>query len=62
MATKSILKSIDICDKRLGRQLLTALEHAEKKNSIQVVSSKIVTEIKKGQIKLLFGEEPNERV
>jgi len=54
MATKSILKNIDIRNKSLCRNLLNALEHAEGKKSKEVKLNKPYAEIKKEQIKELF--------
>lgn len=56
MATKSILKSVDIKDRRLCRQFVKALEYAEKKKSIHVEISKPVREVRGNDIKELFGE------
>lgn len=58
MATKSIYKNIVIKDKKLTNNLVFALENAEQKRSKDVKLSKSFREIKKEQIKELFGEEP----
>ncbi len=62
MATKSILKDINIRDKRLARSFIVALEQAESKPDICVDLSKSVNVIKKDQIKKLFGKDNAERL
>ncbi len=54
MATKSILKDIDIREKHMGRKLVNALENAKGKHSKVVEFSRACSTIKKGQIKELF--------
>ncbi|WP_170253905.1 hypothetical protein [Acetobacterium paludosum] len=54
MATKSILKSIDIKDRRLCRQFVNALKNAKGKRSITVEMSKPVREVHGKDIKTLF--------
>jgi len=54
MATKSILKSVDIKDRRLCRQFASALEHAKGKQSISVEMSKPVREVRGKDIKKIF--------
>ncbi len=56
MATKSVLKDVDIRDKDMGRLLVEALENAENKSSKEVIFSKKVNEIDKSQIVDIFGE------
>tara|TARA_Y100001933_G_C18957377_1_gene546582 strand:+ start:874 stop:1044 length:171 start_codon:yes stop_codon:yes gene_type:complete len=56
MATKSILKDIDIREKNLGRSLVHALENAEHATGKVVKYSRSFKEIKKDQIKKLFGD------
>ncbi|MBN2285741.1 MAG: hypothetical protein JXQ26_11735 [Tissierellales bacterium] len=56
MATKSITKNIDIRSKHLGREFVDALENVAGKKSQEVVISKVVKEVKKDQIKLIFGD------
>ena len=55
MATKSILKDIDIREKHMGRKLVNALENAKGKQGKEVSFSKACSTIKKGKIKELFG-------
>lgn len=55
MATKSILKNININKKRLGRNFVSALENAENKSSKEVIISKSCTALKRDQIKSVFG-------
>jgi hypothetical protein len=54
MATKSIYKSVTIRNKQLGRNLVNALEHAQKKSSKDVVLQKKFQEIKGDKIKEIF--------
>lgn len=60
MATKSILKEIDVRDKKFANNLINALEHAANKGSIEVRLTKPVSEVKREQIKKLFGEKEDE--
>lgn len=55
MATKSILKNIDIKDKNMCRLLVNALENAQEKKSVEVKMSKPVWEVKRDDIKKIFG-------
>lgn len=57
MATKSILKNINIKDKRVGRSLVSSLEKAKDKETTVVVMSKKVKEIKGDEIGALFGRK-----
>ena len=56
MATKSIYKNIVIKDARLSKSLVSALENSHKKTRKDVKLSKSCREIKRGQIKDIFGE------
>jgi iron(III) transport system ATP-binding protein len=56
MATKSIYKNVIIKDARLSRNLVSALENAKKKQSKDVRLSKTCHELKRDQIKGIFGE------
>lgn len=56
MATKSVLKNIDIRDKHFGRSLVQALENAMEKSSKEVVIKKTVTRATKDQVRKFFGE------
>jgi len=55
MATKSILKNIDIKNQRLGRAFASALENAENKTSKEVNFSKTCTTATRSQVKNIFG-------
>lgn len=55
MATKSILKNIDIRERRMGRALILALEKSEAKKGKQIELSRICREIKGEKIKDIFG-------
>lgn len=57
MATKSIYKNVVIKNKQLGKNLVSALENAQDISSKNVQLSKTYREIKKEQIKDLFGEK-----
>ncbi len=61
MATKSILKNINIRNKNLCRNFVNALENAEGKKAKEVVLSRSCTEIKGEIIKEIFGND-NHRV
>lgn len=54
MATSSITQSILIRDRNSGRQLISALENADKKRSQEVTLSKTHREIRGEAIKELF--------
>jgi hypothetical protein len=62
MATKSILKEVNIRNKGLGRKLVNALEYAKHKGSVVVRLSKPVNEIRREQIKEIFSKEVDDRV
>lgn len=55
MATKSILKNININEKHLGRNFVSALDNAKNKSSKDVVISKSCSHVRRDQIKSLFG-------
>ena len=55
MATKSILKNIDIRERRMGRALILALEKSEATEGKEVELSRICREIKGEKIKDIFG-------
>lgn len=55
MATKSILKNVNINDRHLGRNFVSALENAESKSSKEIVISKSCSVVKRDQVKSLFG-------
>jgi len=57
MATKSIIKNVDIRDKKLCGSFVAALENAQNKRSKEVAMSRSVTEVKGDKIKELFGEK-----
>lgn len=54
MATKSILKNIDIKDKKLGKSLVIALEHAARKHSKDVQLSRIYEDVRGDKLKSLL--------
>lgn len=55
MATKSILKNIDIKERRMGRSIILALENAEGKKAKEVKLSRACKEVKGSKIKDIFG-------
>ena len=57
MATKSILKDVRIKDKNLGRSLANALENACAAKSEPVEFQRTPIEVKKEDIKTLFGKK-----
>lgn len=57
MATKSILKNVDIKDKKFAKALVTALENAHQKSSKKVQLSRTYSDIRGAQIKELFGNK-----
>lgn len=58
MATKSILKNIDIKDKKLGKSLLSALENASGKSSKEVEMTRTYTDVHGEKIKDVLGVKP----
>lgn len=54
MTTKTILKNIDIKDKRMGRTLIFALEKYEAEKDKEVELSRICREIKGEKIRDMF--------
>ncbi|NLL67111.1 MAG: hypothetical protein GX236_05345 [Clostridiaceae bacterium] len=61
MATKSILKNINIKEKHMGRSLVNALERAEEKTTDEVTISKSCSDVRRDQIKTLFGANNGEQ-
>jgi hypothetical protein len=55
MATKSILKNINIEDKKSGQSFISALENSQKKSCKEVVITKACSNIKRDKIKSMFG-------
>lgn len=55
MATKSILKNINIRSKSQGISLANALERAEKFQGKDIVFSRAVSEVKGEDVKKFFG-------
>lgn len=56
MATKSFLKIVDIKDKQMAKDFISALENAQNKHRDPVVMSKTVKKLSKEQIIHIFGE------
>lgn len=56
MATRSIYKNVSIKDGKLGKKLISALENAQKFQGKEVTYSKKHKEIRKDQIKDIFGD------
>lgn len=57
MATKSILKNIDIKNRKMGYAIVSALENAQLKGSKDVQMQRTCEEIKGEKIKQLFGDK-----
>ncbi len=57
MATKSVLKTILIKDRRSASSLVTALENASGKKSKDVTVSRTCRELGREEIKNIFGEK-----
>jgi len=57
VATKSILKDVEINEKKLAEGLLSALENAANKSSIEVKFQRPLREVKGEDIKRSFGVE-----
>ena len=55
MATKSILKNVDIKDKKLGKSLIIALESAAGKHSKDVTLSRRYDDVRGEKIKKILG-------
>ena len=55
MATKSILKNIDIKDRKMGRALIFALEKSEAKKDKEVELTRICREIKGEKSRIYLG-------
>lgn len=58
MATKSILKNVDIKDKTLGKSLLSALENASGKSSKEVEMTRTYTDVHGEKIKDVLRVKP----
>ena len=56
MATKSVLKTILIKDRRTASALVAALENASGKKSKDVVISRTCSELGRDEIKKMFGD------
>lgn len=55
MATKSILKNVNITDKSSARKFISALENAQNKTSKTVSYTRTVKEVKGDDINKFFG-------
>ena len=55
MATKSILKNINIKSKTQGNRFASALENAEKFKGKEVSFSRAVSEVRGESVKMFFG-------
>lgn len=56
MATKSILKNVDIKDKKLGKALVRALESAAGKRTQDVKLSRTCTDVRGDALRRLFNK------
>lgn len=57
MATKSILKTINIKDKKTALSLVNALENASGKSSKPVVNSRSFSDVNRDDLRLMFGRK-----
>jgi hypothetical protein len=57
MATKSVVKTVDITSKKLANGFIKALENAQDKHSKDVEFSRTVKTLRKDEVKAFFGEE-----
>ena len=57
MATKSILKNVDIKEKKLGKSLVVALENAAGKKSRNVTLSRTYSDVHGDKIREIFGQK-----
>ena len=57
MATKSILKNVDIKEKKLGKSLVVALESAAGKKSKNVTLSRTYNDVRGDKIREIFGHK-----
>lgn len=57
MATKSILKNVDIKDKKLSKSLIVALESAKGKHSKEVTLSRTYSDVRGDKILEIFGDK-----
>ena len=56
MATKSILKNVDIKDKKFGKALVVALESAAGKHSKDVQLSRTYEDVKGDKLRRVFNK------
>lgn len=56
MATKSIAKNVNIKDRILSRNLVSALENAQNKVAKEVSMARTFSEVKGSRLKSIFGE------
>ena len=56
MATKSILKNVDVKDTKLAKSLVVALENAPNKKGQSISLSRTYTDVKSDKIKEIFGK------
>ena len=56
MATKSILKNVDIKDKKLGKSLVIALENAAGKRSRDVQLSRTYEDVRGDKLRSILGK------
>lgn len=57
MATKSILKNVDIKDPKLGKSLVVALESASGKKAKNVILSRTYSDVHGEKLKEIFGKK-----
>lgn len=57
MATKSVLKTIDIKERRAALAITRALEHAKEKHTQPVVKQRTFSDASREEIIKMFGEK-----
>lgn len=57
MATKSVLKSIHIKNKKSAARLVSAMENAEKKKSQNVEQTRMFSDASREEIRKMFGAD-----
>lgn len=56
MATKSILKNVDIKDRKLGKSLVIALENASQKRAKNIQLSRTYEDVKGDRLRSILGK------
>lgn len=62
MATKSILKSVNIRSRKDVNALANAMEHARDRKAVPIKMSRPVSDATEEEIKKMFGDKSNDRI